>query len=210
MTEAGLIWTNGALVADEYAKVHVLMHALHYGTGVFEGVRAYETLRGTGSSATPTTSTGSSNSARTYYMDIPYSKEEIRAATHEVIAWSGLSRDIRRSPTAAPARWASTRSTARSTSAIAVGRCRPPRRRGQVTASARNSLPAQDLRRRARSWSPRPSASTSTRCSRRSSRRRPATRRVLLGSKTPCTGNAGEGTGQNLFVIPRRRDRDPR
>ena len=41
------IWMNGELVAYEDAKVHVLTHALHYGTGVFEGVRAYDTPRGT-------------------------------------------------------------------------------------------------------------------------------------------------------------------
>ena len=41
------IWMNGDLVPYEDAKVHVLTHALHYGTGVFEGVRAYETERGT-------------------------------------------------------------------------------------------------------------------------------------------------------------------
>ena len=43
MNQADLIWMNGELVAYEDAKVHVLTHALHYGTGVFEGVRAYET-----------------------------------------------------------------------------------------------------------------------------------------------------------------------
>ena len=47
MNQADLIWMNGELVAWEDAKVHVLTHALHYGTGVFEGVRAYETARGT-------------------------------------------------------------------------------------------------------------------------------------------------------------------
>ena len=47
MTQADLIWMNGELIAYEDAKVHVLTHALHYGTGVFEGVRAYETPRGT-------------------------------------------------------------------------------------------------------------------------------------------------------------------
>ena len=47
MNQADLIWMNGELVAYEDAKVHVLTHALHYGTGVFEGVRAYETPRGT-------------------------------------------------------------------------------------------------------------------------------------------------------------------
>ena len=47
MKQADLIWMNGEFVAWEDAKVHVLTHALHYGTGVFEGVRAYETPRGT-------------------------------------------------------------------------------------------------------------------------------------------------------------------
>ena len=47
MNQADLIWMNGEFVAWEDAKVHVLTHALHYGTGVFEGVRAYETARGT-------------------------------------------------------------------------------------------------------------------------------------------------------------------
>ena len=48
MNTADLIWLNGEFVAWEDAKVHVLTHALHYGTGVFEGIRAYETDRGTG------------------------------------------------------------------------------------------------------------------------------------------------------------------
>ena len=44
---ADYVWMNGEFVAFEDAKVSVLTHALHYGTGVFEGVRAYETPRGT-------------------------------------------------------------------------------------------------------------------------------------------------------------------
>ena len=47
MTTADLIWLNGEFVAWEDAKVHVLTHGLHYGTGVFEGIRAYETENGT-------------------------------------------------------------------------------------------------------------------------------------------------------------------
>ena len=90
VNQAGLIWMNGELVAHEDAKVHVLTHALHYGTGVFEGVRAYETPRGTAIFRHTDHIDRLFNSARMYYMDIPYSKEEIRAATHEVIARSGL------------------------------------------------------------------------------------------------------------------------
>ena len=47
MEPADLIWMNGEFVAWEDAKVHVLTHGLHYGTGVFEGIRAYDTPRGT-------------------------------------------------------------------------------------------------------------------------------------------------------------------
>ena len=48
MTSAELIWMNGEFVPWEDAKVHVLTHGLHYGTAVFEGIRAYETEQGTG------------------------------------------------------------------------------------------------------------------------------------------------------------------
>ena len=46
ITPTPKIWMNGELVAWEDAKIHVLTHTLHYGTGVFEGVRAYETADG--------------------------------------------------------------------------------------------------------------------------------------------------------------------
>ena len=46
MEQADLIWHNGELVAWEDAKIHVLTHGLHYGTGVFEGERCYDTARG--------------------------------------------------------------------------------------------------------------------------------------------------------------------
>ncbi|HWT24049.1 MAG TPA: branched-chain amino acid transaminase [Solirubrobacteraceae bacterium] len=90
MNQADLIWMNGELVAWEDAKVHVLTHALHYGTGVFEGVRAYETPRGTAIFRHDEHLDRLYKSAAMYYMEIPYSKEELRAATHETIARNGL------------------------------------------------------------------------------------------------------------------------
>src|SRR4051795_5607487 len=81
---------NGELVAYEDAKVHVLTHALHYGTGVFEGVRAYETPRGTAIFRHADHIDRLFRSAALYHMEMPYSKEEIRAATHETIARNGL------------------------------------------------------------------------------------------------------------------------
>ena len=90
MTQADLIWFNGELVAHEDAKVHVLTHALHYGTGVFEGVRAYETANGTAVFRHLDHIDRLFKSAELYWMEIPYSKAEIRAATHEVIARNGM------------------------------------------------------------------------------------------------------------------------
>jgi len=88
--QADLIWMNGELVPWEDAKVHVLTHALHYGTGVFEGVRAYETPKGTAIFRHADHIDRLWKSAEMYCMEIPYSKEEIRQATHETIARNGL------------------------------------------------------------------------------------------------------------------------
>ena len=90
MKQADLIWMNGELVPWEDAKVHVLTHALHYGTGVFEGVRAYETPKGTAIFRHADHIDRLWKSAEMYCMEIPYSKEEIRQATHETIARNGL------------------------------------------------------------------------------------------------------------------------
>jgi branched-chain amino acid aminotransferase len=90
VNQADLIWMNGELVAWEDAKVHVLTHALHYGTGVFEGVRAYETPRGTAVFRHQDHIDRLFRSAAMYYMDIPFSKEQIREATLDLIARNGL------------------------------------------------------------------------------------------------------------------------
>jgi branched-chain amino acid aminotransferase len=87
---ADLIWLNGEFVAWEDAKVHVLTHALHYGTGVFEGIRAYETERGTAIFRHQDHLDRLEASAKLYYMDLPFSKEQIREATHELISRNGL------------------------------------------------------------------------------------------------------------------------
>jgi branched-chain amino acid aminotransferase len=83
---ADQIWLNGEFVAWEDAKVHVLTHAMHYGTGVFEGIRAYETERGTAIFRHREHLERLEASAKLYYMDLPYSREQIREATHELIA----------------------------------------------------------------------------------------------------------------------------
>lgn len=90
MEQADLIWQNGELVAWEDAKVHVLTHGLHYGTGVFEGVRAYDTELGAGIFRHQDHIDRLFASAELYYMEIPYSKVEIRQATHALLQANGL------------------------------------------------------------------------------------------------------------------------
>jgi branched-chain amino acid aminotransferase len=87
---ADLIWLNGEFVAWEDAKVHVLTHALHYGTGVFEGIRAYETPNGTAIFRNQDHLERLEKSAKLYYMEVPYSREQLREVTHELIARNGF------------------------------------------------------------------------------------------------------------------------
>jgi branched-chain amino acid aminotransferase len=87
---ADLIWLNGEFVAWEDAKVHVLTHALHYGTGVFEGIRAYETPNGTAIFRNQDHLERLEKSAKLYYMELPYPTEQLREVTHELIARNGF------------------------------------------------------------------------------------------------------------------------
>jgi branched-chain amino acid aminotransferase len=84
------IWMDGKLVDWEDAKVHVLTHALHYGTGVFEGIRAYETPKGPGVFRLTDHMKRLFRSAQVYMMDIPYSLEEMVQAAKDTVRASGL------------------------------------------------------------------------------------------------------------------------
>ena len=90
MVSADYVWMNGDFVAFEDAKVSVLTHALHYGTGVFEGVRAYETARGPAVFRHQAHMDRLFQSARMYHMDIPFTKAELKAATDELIVRNGF------------------------------------------------------------------------------------------------------------------------
>jgi branched-chain amino acid aminotransferase len=81
---------NGEFVAWDDAKVHVLSHGLHYGTGVFEGIRAYETERGPAIFRHREHLERLRNSAELYYLPLPHPVDEIRDATHELIRRNGL------------------------------------------------------------------------------------------------------------------------
>jgi branched-chain amino acid aminotransferase len=90
VNQADLIWLNGEFVAWEDAKVHVLTHGLHYGTGVFEGIRCYETEHGPAVFRHRDHLDRLARSAKLYYMPMPYSGEQLREVTHELIARNGL------------------------------------------------------------------------------------------------------------------------
>jgi branched-chain amino acid aminotransferase len=84
------IWMNGDLVDWDQAQVHVLTHTLHYGTGVFEGIRAYETAQGPAVFRLTDHIVRLHNSAKILGMEIPYSVEELVAATKATVASTGL------------------------------------------------------------------------------------------------------------------------
>ncbi|MGD0454252.1 MAG: branched-chain amino acid transaminase [Solirubrobacteraceae bacterium] len=85
-----LIWMNGEFVAWEDAKVHVLTHGLHYGTGVFEGVRCYDTVLGPAVFRNAEHVERLRRSAELFYMELPFSDEQLREATRELVARNGL------------------------------------------------------------------------------------------------------------------------
>jgi branched-chain amino acid aminotransferase len=90
MQETEKIWMNGELVDWADARIHVGAHGLHYGTGVFEGVRCYDTERGPAVFRLVDHLQRLENSAKLLYMQLPYSLEELRAACFEAIAANGL------------------------------------------------------------------------------------------------------------------------
>ncbi|HTW73664.1 MAG TPA: branched-chain amino acid transaminase [Steroidobacteraceae bacterium] len=84
------IWFNGKLVAWERATVHVLAHALHYGSSVFEGVRAYATPRGVAIFRLRDHTRRLFDSAKIYRLQIPFTPEQINDACHQVLAVNEL------------------------------------------------------------------------------------------------------------------------
>ena len=84
------IWMNGELVDWDKAQVHILTHTLHYGTGVFEGIRAYATPDGPAIFRLTDHIKRLFNSAHIMGMDIPYTVDELIAATKATVASTGL------------------------------------------------------------------------------------------------------------------------
>jgi branched-chain amino acid aminotransferase len=90
MRETEKIWMNGVLVDWNDARVHVGTHGLHYGSGVFEGIRAYETPKGSAVFRLTDHLKRFDNSARLLGIELGYIVEELRQACHDVIAANGL------------------------------------------------------------------------------------------------------------------------
>ncbi len=91
MQETEKIWMNGELVDWADARIHVGTHGLHYGTGVFEGIRCYETDHGPAVFRLTDHMKRFQTSAMLLYLDLGYSVEELRAACIDTIAANGLS-----------------------------------------------------------------------------------------------------------------------
>jgi len=85
-----LIWHDGELVPWEEATVHVLTHALHYGSSVFEGIRVYKSPDGPVGFRLTDHIQRMFNSAKVYYMEIPYTPETLIGACKDVVAKNGL------------------------------------------------------------------------------------------------------------------------
>jgi branched-chain amino acid aminotransferase len=84
------IWMNGELIDWDDAKIHVGSHGLHYGSGVFEGIRCYDTPQGPSVFRLHDHLERFANSAKLLYMQLPYSDEELRDVCKELICTNGL------------------------------------------------------------------------------------------------------------------------
>ena len=84
------IWMNGKIIDWQDAKIHVMSHVIHYGTGVFEGIRCYNTVRGSAIFRLDAHLRRMCDSARVYMMEMPYTREEITGAIIELIKANGF------------------------------------------------------------------------------------------------------------------------
>lgn len=86
----GLIWFDGELMPWRDAKIHVLTHSLHYGMGVFEGIRAYQAEKGTAIFRLPEHTRRLFESAHIMAMKMPYDQDTINQATRDVVRENNL------------------------------------------------------------------------------------------------------------------------
>lgn len=91
LTPSKFIWMDGELIPWDQARVHVLTHSLHYGSGVFEGIRAYETKRGPAVFRLTDHIERLHRSAKIYMIDMPYGVEQLIEATKQTLRVNELS-----------------------------------------------------------------------------------------------------------------------
>ena len=87
---ASRVWRNGEFIDWKDARVHIMTHAIHYGSSVFEGIRAYETARGTAVFRLTEHMQRLLNSAKIYRMNADTNRDELCRATVELVRDSGL------------------------------------------------------------------------------------------------------------------------
>jgi len=90
ITKTEKIWMDGELVPWDEARIHVLTHSLHYGCGVFEGIRAYETDRGPAVFRLTPHIRRLFKSAKIFMIDVPFTEDDIVQAVKDTVAASGL------------------------------------------------------------------------------------------------------------------------
>jgi branched-chain amino acid aminotransferase len=90
MPKSDLIWFDGAFVPWDEAKVHVLSHAMHYGSSIFEGIRCYETATGPAVFCLPRHVRRMARSCKIYRMELPYTEEQIAQAIIDTVAKNKL------------------------------------------------------------------------------------------------------------------------
>ncbi len=84
------VWRNGEMIDWDDARIHVMSHVVHYGSSVFEGIRCYNTAKGSAVFRLPEHIQRLMNSAKIYRMDSKFSREQIIEATVELVRESGL------------------------------------------------------------------------------------------------------------------------
>jgi branched-chain amino acid aminotransferase len=89
-SENGVVWKNGRLVPWKDATIHLASHVVHYGSALFEGLRAYDTPKGTAVFRLPDHTRRLYNSCKIYRMEVPYSQDEFNRAVVETVRANGL------------------------------------------------------------------------------------------------------------------------
>jgi branched-chain amino acid aminotransferase len=90
LEKSGKIWMDGQLVDWDDARIHILTHTLHYGCGVFEGIRAYATAQGPAVFRLTDHLTRLFDSARIFMIDVPFTLEQLVTATKDTVRVNGL------------------------------------------------------------------------------------------------------------------------